>query len=350
MLTDKPYVSMPLPESRDAVVACENCCKPLGTMAMQATHLSGGPEVELPLADEEEATLADDVPCKCDCGARYCCQACSNMAAPAHALLCSGRSKAAADALIKFESHAMETEELFLFAARFVACAIAAGSQGLELFASLCRVPFWELSDEGIEKTREEKREVREECDTSRKLLLAVLAAPPHKVNASAWLTPEAYAGLLGAIRRNAILVELSHPLRDLLPMLHEWRRCQPASSANGKAVGAMLDALPKPLPECLWSAVYPKISCVNHSCMHNAEVQWFDESHEGTLVATRDIRKGEEIFISYIPDHVQADTVHARRASLRDYGFECDCQKCSVEASWQRRLRPRRTLCEDYM
>ena len=83
---------------------------------------------------------------------------------------------------------------------------------------------------------------------------------------------------------------------------------------------------------------------------MHNAEVQWFDESHEGTLVATRDIRKGEEIFISYIPDHVQADTVHARRASLRDYGFECDCQKCSVEASWQRRLRPRRTLCEDYM
>ena len=42
MLTDKPYVSMPLPESRDAVVACENCCKPLGTrQCKQRIYLAG---------------------------------------------------------------------------------------------------------------------------------------------------------------------------------------------------------------------------------------------------------------------------------------------------------------------
>lgn len=126
--------------------------------------------------------------------------------------------------------------------------------------------------------------------------------------------------------------------------MLHEWYQCQPASSAEGKAMGGMLDALPRPLPECLWSAVYPRISCLNHSCRHNAEVQWFDESHEGTLVATRNVSKGEELFISYIPENVQTDSVHARRASLWDYGFECDCDKCVTEAAWQRRLRPRLT------
>ena len=350
LLTEKPYLSMPLPESRASVVACERCCKPLGTMAMQAAHLAGdGHEVELPLAGDDESVLADDVPCKTKCGARYCSRSCQEADAPAHAMLCRGTSKVAAAAIKKFESHAMETEELFLFAARFVVHAIASGTQSLSPFAALCRVPFWDLSDEGMDKTEEEKEEVRNECDTSRRLLLSVLSATAS-VRASSWLTLEAYGGLLGAIRRNAILVELSHPLRDLLPMLSEWRQVQPASSAEGKAVGAMLDALPRPLPECLWSAVYPRISCVNHSCRPSCEVQWFDESHGGTLVATRNIRKGEELYISYIPETVQADSVHARRASLRDYGFECDCDKCTTEAAWQRRLRPRLTFTHECM
>lgn len=213
LLTEKPYVSMPLPESRAAVVACESCCKPLGTLGMQAAHLCGEScdvEYNLPLADEDEATLAGNFPCKSTCGARYCSTSCRDMHKTAHTLLCRGTSKAAAAAIKRFESHAMETEELFLFAGRFVAHAIASGAKSLSPFAALCRVPFWQLSDEGIEKSHDEQKEVRDECDTSRKLLLAALLAAPSKADASSWLTLDAYGGLLGAIRRNAILVELS--------------------------------------------------------------------------------------------------------------------------------------------
>ena len=61
----------------------------------------------------------------------------------------------------------------------------------------------------------------------------------------------------------------------------------------------------------------------------------------EATLIATRAIAPGDEILISYIDDN-ERESVDKRRASLRDYGFTCDCPKCEQEAAWRRRLRPR--------
>jgi len=369
LLVEEPLVSMPLPESKAAVIACERCCKPIGTITLQAQHLVSTDVSALPLYDEDDY-LCGDVQCRNCCGARFCSAECEAALAPAHCYLCKGQGKAMAAKIDRFEAHAMEHEELFLFGARFVASALASGANSLEPFAALCRVPFWELDDEGVAKTNAEKREVKEACDESRKYLLALLAqgaeaseAGPRGggkstgdkaaggkatacgkkkavADSATWLSLEAWGGLLGAIRRNAILVELSHPLRDLLPMLREWA-CQTEGSREGEGVREMLEELPRPLPECLWSAVYPRISCLNHSCNHNAEVHFLDESHEGTVIARRSIRKGEEMCISYISDSESAD-VTQRRASLRDYGFTCDCQKCELEAEWQRRLRPR--------
>ena len=95
-------------------------------------------------------------------------------------------------------------------------------------------------------------------------------------------------------------------------------------------------------MPEPLWTAVYAKISQCNHDCKPNAEVHFFNEDHEATLLALRKIEKGEEIFITYIDDNERSD-YKKRRAALRDYGFECDCEKCVNEEQWARRLRPRR-------
>ena len=71
-------------------------------------------------------------------------------------------------------------------------------------------------------------------------------------------------------------------------------------------------------------------------------QVRFLHDDHRATLVATRPISADEEVFISYIDDNARVG-VAKRRAALREYGFTCDCPKCTSEEAWQRRLRPRR-------
>ena len=148
------------------------------------------------------------------------------------------------------------------------------------------------------------------------------------------------WGGLLGAARRNALCVELAHPLTEFVPALRDWLS-ERGGTKEGRALAPLLAALPSPLPETLWTAVYPRISYANHSCAPNAEVHFWEESHVGTLIARRRIAKGEEVCISYIDDNERAG-FRRRRESLRDYGFECVCAKCEAEEGWTRRLRPR--------
>ena len=209
-----------------------------------------------------------------------------------------------------------------------------------EAHDDLCRILWWKISDEGMHKTARDEAQARRDADASRKLLLALLAATGSKPADVAWLTLDAWGGLLGAARRNAICVQLSHPLSEFVPALSEWLGAS-ASAKEAKALGPYLSALPSPLPEPLWTAVYPSISCLNHQCRPNCEVRFLCEDHQGTVVATRRIKKGDELCISYIDDNERSD-YKKRRASLRDYGFECDCSKCESEAGWARRLRPR--------
>ena len=112
-------------------------------------------------------------------------------------------------------------------------------------------------------------------------------------------------------------------------------------SDDEGGETGALLALLPRAVPDALWTALYARISCVNHSCSPNAEVHFLGEGSEATLLAKRTIEIGEELSISYIDDNERV-SFHERRASLRDYGFECDCAKCTIEEGWTRRLRPR--------
>ena len=350
LLTEAPLLSMALPESRSAVSACERCSRPLGTVWSQLEHLTGLKRLpKLPI-DEEEAYIADDVPCRRGCRAvRYCSASCEEQHAQAHLHLCAGRGPAAAAALARFETHAHATHECFLFGARIVADVLAhqsgkaATAEGR--YAELCRIPWWDLSDEGEAKSARGRKQAREDASTSLRLLRTLLAADAAEAPSSPaprleWLTLEAWGGLLGAARRNAICVQLPHPLLEFVPALLDWESTS-ADAAEARALQPLLQALPSPLPETLWTAVYPRISCVNHSCSPNAEVHFLSENHEGTLMATRRIDRGEELFISYIDDNERSNFTK-RRDSLRDYGFECACTKCEVEESWVRRLRPR--------
>ena len=54
-------------------------------------------------------------------------------------------------------------------------------------------------------------------------------------------------------------------------------------------------------------------------------------------LVATRDIRAGEEVTVCYI-DAPPGTPLAARREALRDYGFHCDCARCLREEAGEGR------------
>jgi len=65
-----------------------------------------------------------------------------------------------------------------------------------------------------------------------------------------------------------------------------------------------------------------------NHSCCPNA---FFDASQStGIVRALRDIPKGEEVCISYVP---VSDSWESRRKQLQRFGFECSCERCHEAA-----------------
>lgn len=386
LLVEAPLISMPIPESRTAILACERCCQPTGTISSQLQHLCQ--KRQLPTLPIEDDSLAGDEPCRRHCGARFCGVACEAAAAPSHDFLCGGRSAAADSAMRRFEENALGSHEVFLFGARVVAdilarakaagtaCAVAAAA-----YDPLCRVPWWDISDDGVAKTKSERLCVRREADVSRSLLLDALLVDASAAKAKAvreWLSLEEWGGLLGAARRNSICVCKSHPVDEFVAALQEWSAEQTAGSA--RAVDGLLHALPTPIPDATWTALYDRMSCVNHACRpkympalsqsrdhapcphmakartmpppppaqlsshpptRSAEVHFLGEDHMATLIATRAVAAGDEIFISYI-DHNERGRLEDRRASLRDYGFECDCDKCTAEESWRRRLRQR--------
>lgn len=75
---------------------------------------------------------------------------------------------------------------------------------------------------------------------------------------------------------------------------------------------------------------VFPIISLVNHTCGEaNAMVL------ENTLIATRDIQNGEELFLNYHAGNLLMDRDSRRyRLRLTKY-FECNCVRCTTGVDW---------------
>lgn len=63
------------------------------------------------------------------------------------------------------------------------------------------------------------------------------------------------------------------------------------------------------------------------YSCAPNAVVHFDVRTFSSQLRVLRDIKKGEEIFISYCNI---SDTTAARQEKLAPYGFVCKCARCT--------------------
>jgi hypothetical protein len=78
---------------------------------------------------------------------------------------------------------------------------------------------------------------------------------------------------------------------------------------------------------------VFEHIFCFNHSCKPNAVFKWYPQRQCGMVHALRTIRRGEEIYLSYISS--LEDTLKNRkdrREILQDrWGFRCNCSLCHL-------------------
>jgi len=83
-------------------------------------------------------------------------------------------------------------------------------------------------------------------------------------------------------------------------------------------------------------AALFPTMARSNHSCTPNSEFITRDDLGVQDLVATRAIKEGEEITLSYIPAADEGSDERKVRVSylLEWYGFKCKCQTCCLKGT----------------
>jgi hypothetical protein len=74
---------------------------------------------------------------------------------------------------------------------------------------------------------------------------------------------------------------------------------------------------------------LFPKIARINHSCRPNTSYYWNTRLNQRVVYANRKIKKGEELFDSYISLLI---THEERQKQLDRYGFTCSCEACAME------------------
>ena len=74
---------------------------------------------------------------------------------------------------------------------------------------------------------------------------------------------------------------------------------------------------------------LFIEASRINHACKPNTQNSWNERISRETIHAVRDIKKGEEITISYMGHFASYDE---RQAFLKDkFKFDCACEVCSL-------------------
>lgn len=77
-------------------------------------------------------------------------------------------------------------------------------------------------------------------------------------------------------------------------------------------------------------SSVANMVSMLNHSCTPNLYNYCVGKVEYGTTLVP--IKKGDQIFISYLGANLLDAPKTVRQAELKTWGFECRCEKCKRE------------------
>ncbi|KAF1941413.1 SET domain-containing protein [Clathrospora elynae] len=92
--------------------------------------------------------------------------------------------------------------------------------------------------------------------------------------------------------------------------------------------------------------SLLPKMARINHSCRPNSDYYWNEKLNTQVVYASRKIKKGEELSVSYISLLL---THQERQKDLDRYGFTCSCEACNQEreVSDDRRITIRKAFTD---
>jgi hypothetical protein len=159
---------------------------------------------------------------------------------------------------------------------------------------------------------------------------------------------PRTLDTVLGSVFVNAREVDLLSPVDALVQF-----GARPGAPADDVALAREVAAAfaaegappdgPGELVHGRGTALFGRFCMFNHSCVPTAGPDLVDEADgarkpslaargaECTVRAYRDIKCGEEVFISYIDPDTVGGTEARREELLHGYGFRCTCPKCEL-------------------
>lgn len=294
----------------------------------------------------------------------FCSETCAKAAWDSyHSLLCMGPKSLCKDKglLCKFIHHADETNDIFLVAAKVISATILRASslknqahtrhsdctfptkneatsallEAWEPFSMGFKHLWWSSvalpSDLGPGDELEFRNQIKELSSHSLNLLKGAI----FQEEFAALFSLQVYGHIIGMFELNNLDLVVASPVEDYF--IHIDELPVPEKVEAERMTRPLLDALDDEYDvPCQGTAFFPLQSCFNHSCCPNIKAFKRDEDKDGqaVLLATRPIKIGEQITISYIDENSPWEE---RKAMLEDYGFVCSCRKCFKDSEKSR-------------
>lgn len=393
LFVESPLVNFPLftafPETILKRSVCSFCRKYLKSLEYQLSIILGREVENLPNIDAQESYLSDLESCSMECGELYCSKSCrDNDWEFSHKILCS-KVCSGWDA---FYGQSLKTENYvnFVMVARIIAHIIISSKEDTELVKksmdSFLKYFFHKEWRETVlissTSTDPKLGEALDEEISTSFLLLKKMLEPYTKEDGpyAPLFSMEFYSKILGTFNLNNIAIEIESPLsqyvmqidnlpkkfktkaiRSLSPIIEEVLNRKKLYElslginkeeeeeeeddddfdefSDEKTIEWSYKDTPdgpkhttkfssKLFPDFEGSGLYPLISKFNHNCAPNVSME-FADSGTGFAIASRDIREGEEMTISYVDLRMDYED---RTKELGEYFFKCLCGVCELE------------------
>jgi hypothetical protein len=386
IFTETPLCAMQHVENRAAAWTCANCFAFLGSLEAQLTNLQmycgipTNPNLRLPhsAAAKPNTSFVD---CVGGCGEKYCNEHCRQQAySEHHQLLCVGPINDTHHPLVLFKQYAIANNELFLLAAQLICRIImhrknSGTKEGTDVTALFHHKVWWEVVNLDCGFAVDDLKKMLNDTLTllQQAILHPILAQIPN-APIDDLFTFEYYARLMGMLEINDNSIDIDSPLHvyhakldnikeherraalkvlnpviDKLTEMKQEEEGEEEDAEMGTEEQEMTDSVDthdhrehgdemeaeeeeeeeEPIiPRFTGLGVFPTEAMLNHSCEPNCTIK-FPTNFLAHIVATKDIKKGEEILHCYIEDKQPYED---RQYDLYEYGFKCECPKCQRE------------------